>query len=84
MIKLSGCETYIFVQKYWTIDAIVSIGPTFSQIENKLKSEKHVKILFVSARTNPTLGISSNIWDGCVWTVLDVPDIMWGYSERSN
>ena len=52
-------ETDIFVQKYSTIDAIVSIN--YSQIENKVESEKHVKARFFTVRTNPTPGASSNL-----------------------
>ena len=47
------------VQKYSTIDAIFSIH--YSQIESKVESEKHVKIRFFTVRTNPTLGVSSNM-----------------------
>ena len=33
----------------------------YSQIENKVESEKHVKARFVTVRTNRTPGVSANI-----------------------
>ena len=52
-------DKIIFVQKYSTIDVIFSIH--CSQIENQVESEKHVKARFFNVRTNPTLGVSSNM-----------------------
>ena len=52
-------ETDIFVLKYPTINAIFSIH--YSQIKNKVESEKHGKVRFFTVRTNPTLGVSSNM-----------------------
>ena len=51
----------MIVQKYTTIDAIFSIH--YSQIQNKVESEKHVRVRLSTGQTNPTLGVSSNI--GC-------------------
>ena len=45
--------------KYLTIDAIISIY--LYQIENKVESEKHVKVRFFTLRTDPTLRFGSNI-----------------------
>ena len=49
----------------------------YSQIEDKVESEKHVKVRVFTVQTNPTLGVSLNMGMGChVTTVLDVPDIL--------
>ena len=37
----------------------------YSQIENKVESEKHVKVRLFTVRTDPTYGVSSNMgWAG--------------------
>ena len=60
----------IVVQKYSTIDAILRIH--YSQIENKIESEKPIKVRIFTVRTNPTLGASSNMGRG-------VSDQCWMY-----
>ena len=40
-------------------EAIFSIH--YFQIENKVEPEKHVKASFITVRTNPTLGVGSNM-----------------------
>ena len=55
------------------MDSIFSIH--YSQIDNKVESEKHGKVIFFTVPTNPTLGVGLNMGWGV--SVLDVRDILW-------
>ena len=58
--------------------SLINYCKHYSQIENKVKSEKHVKFRFFNVQTNPTLGVSSNMGWGVFEQCLDVPDVLWG------
>ena len=49
------------------------------KLKTKYSQKKHVKVRFFTIRTKSTPGVGANMGWG-VPTVLDVPDILWGYS----
>ena len=56
----------IFLSRSIQLYIYVIFSIHYSQIENKVESEKHFKDRFFTVRTNPTLRVSSNMgWGVC-------------------